>query len=229
MLQYSWQLLRDFIRWFPLRLKRFFVYLVEGVQGMLLGQLRLSSIAWWWLGLLLLLLDVIGVIESYEFLANSFKSTSRRLTAEEIKLAQEVFGDSLDYARIRIDERAWVGPKQYHFCYVSFHIINSWGEMRDDIFIHELVHVWQYQQVGAAYIAKALAAQWGEGYDYGGLVSLQAAKTNGLPLWQFNYEQQADIIMDYYRLLKGRAPRWGRATSAEISYYRYFVDQLRAV
>lgn len=225
-MQYFWQLLRDFSSWLPHRFIRFFRYLAQGIRDVFLGTPRLSHILWWWFGMLLLLLDILGVVEGYELLANSFKATSRRLTKEEVELAQTVFGNNLHYTRIRIDEKAWGGPKQYHFCYVSFHTINSWGKMRDDVFIHELVHVWQYQQFGAVYIAKALQAQWGAGYNYGGLAALKEAKVKGLTLLHFNFEQQADIVMDYYRLSIGQGARWGNASSADISCYQYFVEQL---
>ena len=173
------------------------------------------------------MVDLCGGVEFYELCSGLYKSATRKLTADEVLLAEQVFGKNLHYTRIRVDESAWAGPKQYHFCYVSFYTINSWGKMQDDVFIHELVHVWQYQQFGAAYIARALMAQRRAGYDYGGLSGLKEAKAQHLSLLHFNFEQQADIVMDYYRLLKGRRPRWGTATAADIRYYQYFVDHLR--
>lgn len=174
----------------------------------------------------LLLLELLGVVEVYEGLAAIFKTNIRPLTEEEIQRAKPIFKDTINYRRVRIDERARLGPQQYQFCYVSFHTINSWGEMHDDVFIHELVHVWQYERFGAMYIAKALLAQREEGYNYGGRSRLAKARELGGKLTDFNFEQQADIVMDYYRLITGRSVRWGNATLTDISEYVYFVDQL---
>ena len=71
-------------------------------------------------------------------------------------------------------------------------------------------------------------AQWGAGYDYGGLTVLKKVKEEGGSLSDFNFEQQADIIMDYYRLSIGLRTRWGKATAKDIIYYQYYLDQLRS-
>jgi hypothetical protein len=65
--------------------------------------------------------------------------------------------------------------------------------------------VWQYQQVGSRYIPRALYAQrTREGYNYGGVMALERAKG-----WaDFNYEQQAEIVADYFCLQQGLPPRY---------------------
>ncbi|NJL76371.1 MAG: hypothetical protein HC892_16485 [Saprospiraceae bacterium] len=93
-------------------------------------------------------LDALGVCKAYEWVSH-LKSNVRSLTARELFLAKLIFQDAINYDKVRIDERAFLGPKQYQFCYVSFNTINSWGKMSDDLLIHELVHVWQYQHFGA--------------------------------------------------------------------------------
>ncbi|NJK83689.1 MAG: hypothetical protein HC912_07610 [Saprospiraceae bacterium] len=155
-------------------------------------------------------LDVLLITRMYDWLGHRLKSSSRRLTDWEYGLAQSVFGKSIDLHRVRIDERAYLGSKQYGICYVSFNTINSWGEMSDSLLVHELVHVWQYQHFGAVYIPRALWAQrTKEGYNYGGVKALSAAIAQGKPFWAFNYEQQGDIVADYYRILMGLPPYWG--------------------
>ncbi len=200
--------------------------MAEGGKAIVRFNIRVKRILWWWFGFFLLLLDLLGIVELYEGVASLSKKRTRPLREEEIRRAKPIFDNTIDYRRVRIDEQAWLGPKQYHFCYVSFHTINSWGQMRDDILIHELVHVWQYERYGAVYIAKALLAQWEEGYDYGGWMNLDKVKNESGKLADFNFEQQADIVMDYYRLQTGRSARWGNATLSDISEYEYFVDQL---
>lgn len=216
----------DLVSRLPFRVWRLLLFVLEGGKSLFGLRVKGSRILWWWFGLLLLILDLLGVVEIYEALATTLKTNTRPLTEEEIERAKPIFAETINYKRIRIDEHARLGPQQYQFCYVSFHTINSWGEMSDDVLIHELVHVWQYERFGALYIGKALMAQWEEGYDYGGRRRLTKVKNEGGKLVDFNFEQQADIVMDFYRLRTGRATRWGSATLDDISEYEYFVDQL---
>ena len=226
MLLYLGQLAKDFIQKLPIRCGRALRYFLEGTKDLLSLNVQVRLIPWWWFGGLLLILDLLGIVELYEGLSALSKREIRPLRKEEIAQAQSIFADTINYRRVRIDGRAWLGPKQYQFCYVSFYTINSWGTMRNDTLIHELVHVWQYERFGALYIAKALLAQRAEGYDYGGWTELAQVSRAGGKLSAFNFEQQADIVMAYYRLQNGHPPRWGTATLQDISEYEYFIDQL---
>ena len=220
---YPCQLITDIFTFFPARLRRFLLHLGHSIMG----RRREYFFSWWLLDTSLLLLEIFGVAEWYELFNFLVKRNTRSLSSDEKALALTIFGDELLYRRIRMDEKAYLGPKRYRFCYVSFFTINSWGPMRDDIFIHELVHIWQYQQHGASYIPRALAAQrTPEGYNYGGLKQLKITKNNGGNLADFNYEQQADIVADYYRLSRGRPPEWGRAAATDLHFYTYFVRQI---
>jgi hypothetical protein len=80
------------------------------------------------------------------------------------------------------------------------YIINSNGNISDETMIHELTHVWQYIQDGIIYMPEALAAQFGEGYDYGGVSDLEAKMAAGQGLSEYNREQQGDIVSDYFVL-----------------------------
>lgn len=183
-----------------------------------------------WLGeFLFLFLDIIGIPEWYEMANCWIKRDSRPLTGEEKQLAKYIFGDTLPLDRLRLDERARIGPKQYHFCYVSFCVINSWEAMPPAILVHELVHVWQFQRYGSPYIFRALLAQRTRmGYDYGSFTALERAKMQGLDLQAFNYEQQASIIEDYFRLHRtGYARRNPEAAKKQFSTYQYFADSLQ--
>jgi hypothetical protein len=98
--------------------------------------------------------------------------------------------------------------RQKATAYVSFHTINFYNTITKSTLIHELVHVWQYERYGSAYISEALWAQhWGGGYDYGGISPLRMY-SEGKGLAAFNFEQQADIIEDYYRWKNGMPLHW---------------------
>lgn len=75
--------------------------------------------------------------------------------------------------------------------------------------VHELTHIWQYQR-GRTVPELALDALGGD-YDYGGEQGLRDAAAQGKRFGDFNYEEQGDILRDYYR--NGSAARTFRPTS----------------
>lgn len=178
--------------------------------------------AWAWLITLgIYILELLGIGEIYEFFSDIFKYNSRPLTSREIELAKDIYGNQINYRRVRIDEYAYLGPKQQRFCYVSFNLINSWSKMSDATFIHELIHVWQYQKMGAIYMAKAVLAQHSQaGYNYGGVKALRQAINKGKHLRDFNLEQQGDIVADYFRIKNGMRPEWGDGRGGDLEVYR---------
>ena len=216
-LEGSWYRFRDAIRWWPRRWRR-------------LGR-HFLRFCWfdgfWWLEVVYLLLDLAAVPELYETLTDWLKWNTRPLRAEERALLEPLFGDSIDYDRVRIDERALIGPPQWRICYVSFYTINAWGKMSPDLLIHETVHIWQFTQLGSVYIPRALRAQYSqEGYNYGGAPRVATWAGRGALLQDFNLEQQADLVADYWRLSRGIRPHWGPAGPADLPAYAYFVRQL---
>ncbi len=179
-----------------------------------------------WLDRLFQVLDLLFVFDAYEAVSNQLTPSLRRLTPLEYDRLYDIFGDSVPYDRIRIDERAHVGPRCYHICYVSFHTINSWGPVPPAILVHEVMHVWQYVHHGACYIPRALAAQRTvAGYDYGGRAGLTATRH----ICKFNYEQQASVVEDAYRLSRGLLTRYlpGVGEVEGKILLQLFVQQLR--
>ena len=172
------------------------------------------------------LLDLLFVFDAYETISNLLTAGLRKLTAGERHHLYTIFGDSVPYDRIRIDERAQLGPRRYRFCYVSFHTINSWGTMSLPTLVHEVVHVWQYVHDGAIYIPRALAAQRTvEGYNYGGRRGLAVISR----LYDLNYEQQADLVEDAYRLANYLPAQWiPGATAAVLPEFYPFLRELQA-
>lgn len=197
----------------------------------LLQQLQLFC--WWrpswYIDTYWQLLDLIGIPFIYETTAQLVKWRTRPLAASERRVLLPIFGPDFPYDRVLIDERARVGPPQLQICYVSFFTINSYGPMRLETLVHEMVHVWQYWRVGAVYIPRALRAQRSiQAYDYGGLGALQRAKALDLGLGAFNYEQQADIIADSYQVQRGGPTRWLRpGEQPDRALFRYFEAALR--
>lgn len=220
----------DMGRWFPKRLWRVLRHLSSPfiqVWNRPKSIYNFSGYFYWLVELLFYIGDLIGLAEIYETLCDIVKFNTRPLDQHEVALVKKFFGNTLNISRIRIDEFAFGGPKSHHFAYVSFYTINSWGELREDIFVHELVHIWQYQQLGSVYIPRALRAQFStEGYDYGGLANLVLAIRTGKKLDAFNLEQQGDIFADYCRILSGKNPRWAGTSKEDLWVYEHLIKDL---
>lgn len=70
------------------------------------------------------------------------------------------------------------------------------GKSRNKVrMIHELTHVWRYQNMGVVYAPRGINAQINEGYDYSEAdmskeETLIDVRSNGNTLYDFNLEQQ---------------------------------------
>lgn len=191
----------------------------KDLPGFFAGARPLSG--WWWLEALVRLLELAGLFVAYDTLAGWLKWNTRQLTDQERSMAREVFGDRIRWDLVRLDNLALSGRmRKKNFAYVSFHTINFWKELNHSELIHELVHIWQYEQLGASYTIRALRAQRSkEGYNYGGVEQIRESLAAGGRFTDFNLEQQAEIAMDYYRLKNGWKPAWGEAGREDIHWY----------
>lgn len=132
----------------------------------------------------------------------------RPLTIGETAMARSVFRDAIDYARVRVvrgsflpfglqDQNTAMTPRG------SLHFMPA--QYRDDFsregnggklfFIHEMVHVWQYQLGYGVLLHGVLLALCG------GYIRQRAYRYNaqaGGILSDFNMEQQGDIIAHYF-------------------------------
>ncbi|GAB1266613.1 hypothetical protein NBRC116493_34940 [Aurantivibrio infirmus] len=135
-------------------------------------------------------------------------SKERWLTSGEIALAKVIFGNAIDYSIVKIHD------KKYTFFQPGFSGMTPNGEIyidgvyKDDyslatpglksFYIHELVHVYQYQLKILNPISAAIAETFAHFFDYNKayLYTLDASKD----LLDYDIEQQAQIIQDYYRL-----------------------------
>ncbi|MBV6425963.1 MAG: hypothetical protein KIPDCIKN_00454 [Haliscomenobacter sp.] len=139
---------------------------------------------------------------------------SRRLLKIEESEARRVFGNSIDYSKVRIEANSlmtWGGyartpfdtiylPPDIYWKLTLESIQNKIPEDMD-LLIHELTHVWQTQH-GISTVEKIRQAIKGN-YDYGGSSNLEAKRLVGKTITDFNAEQQGDIAEDYYKLIAG--------------------------
>jgi len=178
-----------------------------------------------WLGdLLFYVLDILLIPELYETIVMMIKFDYRLLSDNERRLAIEYFGKSINIDHIRINSQMVKRLKKYAHAYVTLNTINYHEKISPSIFIHELVHIWQYQRFGSMYIFRSLKAQRSkEKYDYGGLEGLYSGMIGQKRFIDFNFEQQGAIIEDFSILnLQAKSP----ASPIVMASYEYFASQL---
>ena len=120
----------------------------------------------------------------------------RRLTEAERGVARAYFA-ARELDGVRVHEGSALFARGLRIAFVVGPIVKAWGRPTSSLLVHELVHVRQYRRWGWAYVAKALAAQWGQGYGYAG-------KRAG----RLNAEQEAAWVEDQARAALGLGRRY---------------------
>ncbi|MFI9381423.1 DUF4157 domain-containing protein [Kutzneria sp. NPDC052558] len=130
--------------------------------------------------------------------------TTRGLTNAEKVAAQSVFGNSLNYDAIVLDEAPVMAIGGYARTTpwtINFPVGTLSGGLSITWLIHEMGHSWEYAQ-GVSMLTTLRHAIRGV-YDYGGEAELAKRTAAGQGLRSFNTEQQADIAKDAYLALNG--------------------------
>jgi hypothetical protein len=134
---------------------------------------------------------------------------ARPLTAGEIKMASLLFGDAIDYARVRIHNRRYLPLVQPRNCAMTpngsmyFHPSCFLPDYtRGDPptihwFLHEMVHVWQHQLGYPVKLRGAIRIGLSYGYEL----------RPGAQLADYNMEAQGDLLADYFALKYLQRPR----------------------
>jgi hypothetical protein len=132
----------------------------------------------------------------------------RCLNEIELEEAEKVFANKIDLNRVRILEhskfakmgkifagKTKLGVSLVYTIHFTQEINCKPGNWDMAWLIHELTHVWQYEIMGLLYIPRALYAQhFTKGkYNYGGHKNIINKR-----LSEFNLEQQAEIVKDFY-------------------------------
>lgn len=130
-------------------------------------------------------------------------------------MLRSVFGEAIDYARVRLKRRRWfpfqpVGTLMAPMGHVHFHprsevYCDDFSHARiglQGLFVHEMTHVWQSQRKGRWYLPTRRHPFCR--YDY--------ALRPGWTLERYGIEQQAEIVRHVFLLdngchLPGALPR----------------------
>ena len=134
---------------------------------------------------------------------------NRGLTPGEIELARSVFGDAIDYSKVRLFKGKWwpLHPRSAAMApmgNIHFHPRGeAWSDDfsreplgRQAFFIHEMTHVWQTQAKGKFYLPLMRHPFCRYGYE---LVS-------GRPFGRYGLEQQAEIVRHAFLERHGAKP-----------------------
>lgn len=130
------------------------------------------------------------------------ENNARRLTAGEREMAQEIFGNQIDYDRIFIKRKTAKGdrssvvsgrmimtPQRYESDYSNTN--NIYNQV---IFMHEMTHIWQEQR-GTNMVKESIEEFFKHGFDKHGPYEYNRADLEHFE--DLGLEQQAKIIQNY--------------------------------
>ena len=133
----------------------------------------------------------------------------RPLTSGEVGLARSVFGDAIDYSKVRLVKRKWwpLHPRNAAMApmgSIYFHPDGGiWSEDfskeplgRQGFFIHEMTHVWQTQAKGRFYLPLMRHPFCRYRYQL----------VEGRPFERYGLEQQAEIVRHAFLAQHGGSP-----------------------
>ncbi len=213
-----------FFKDWSFRIERILKHVFFPFKNNINNKIPATGVREWFTDLFFYVVDIMIIPELHQMVNRMIKWNIRPLTESEIFIGKSIFGDTINFELVRIDDNAKIGTKKIALAYVSFNIINFRKSIKKEIFIHELMHIWQYQHFGSVYIGRAVKAQRSkEGYDYGGVVNLYKVMLRGGNLMDFNFEQQADIVEDYFKIMKN-----SEVGPMVKNIYEYFILQLNA-
>lgn len=158
--------------------------------------------------------DLLGGPELAQFFTRLFTFTTP-LSAEERAVMASILGETgLRYDEVRIAEGGlWENVFKINgqLAFTSWYTINLPRPSPDfpaahtranrALLVHELVHVYQYENVGSRYMTEAiyeLVRTKRDCYQYGGGPGLVEAAQSAKAYRHFNREQQAQIVQDFY-------------------------------
>lgn len=243
--------LHDLARWpvnlvrdFPARSQRLLVTLWVGLVGLgrtavMLGRgeakgdfwrRRVGGAFFWLHRLLNELFDFVGGPEIGEFFLRMI-ANSTPLTGEEMGKVAAVFGpNGLRYSDVRVTEGGLLERVIFRYngnlAFATWHTVHiplTGKHTRDrwSLMMHELTHVYQYENVGSRYLGEAiymLIKTKRDCYNYGFIDGLKAAISEGKLYAAYNREQQAMIVQDFVAL---------NEKGHDTAVYLPFIDQLR--
>ncbi len=191
----------------------------------------------WVLTVISRVFDIFGGPEIVEFVWHIL-TNAQPLTSAQKAAAQAVLGaNAIRWDDVRVSQGGLLDII-FHFnegrAFALFHTINLPPGTGNDVVVHELTHVYQFETVGSLYLGQAIHAQATEGYEYGidnsgsetsRAAGLRQRRADGETFSSLNREQQGQVAEDYYKWVieGGRGPNHDTTLA-----FQPFIDDLRA-
>jgi hypothetical protein len=161
----------------------------------------------------------------------------RTITVGETTLLRSVFKETLPYGSLQVRPNTGniggatnsITPGNTPFLSTQiwcadFSDKTTVSDTNRGTFIHEFVHVWQYYhgitKLSAIWLAVRHLGDYEMAYPYD--------LSDGDDLTDFNIEQQAAIIEDWWRIIQPLRPLNNIGTDKTLTTYNRHVDQLRS-
>ncbi|MCL4261800.1 MAG: DUF4157 domain-containing protein [Anaerolineae bacterium] len=156
------------------------------------------------------LFDLFGSPELAQIFLRLLAHTTP-LTAAETAVIRDIIGLQMRFTDVRLAEGGlakWIFRFNGNLAFTAWHTIflpqtPARSRQNTALLVHEMTHVYQYEQVGTRYMTEAiymLITTRRNCYQYGGSAGLARAHTQQIALADFNREQQAQIAQDYFCL-----------------------------
>lgn len=157
----------------------------------------------------------------------------RVMTPGEIAMARTVFGNSIDYSKVRIHTSSYlpaqvqgdnvITPNGEMYCSKNYcNDFSQEGLETRKLFIHEMTHVWQYQNHvldPRLEAVKELIKHFGR---YSDTYAYKLDKSKDLT--DYNLEQQAHMVEDYYAARQPGAQRTQDDADREVVMKKFIAN-----
>lgn len=142
--------------------------------------------------------------------------TPRPLTSAEIDLARSVFGTAIDYAQVTIRDgkfmplqprNSGMAPDGHIYMYGCYRDDYAQGSLAEQgFFIHEMTHVWQFQNKVLHPVAGFIDLLARHKFNYAAAYYYNLDGVQDLT--DYNMEQQASLVQDHFILTRGGNPQY---------------------
>jgi len=212
------------IRDYPERLRRSAIHFFSLLT--LRSQIPESKWYDWPIDFIFYASDLFFVPEIQMTIIVIFKPKSRALSESEQKLIKDFYRNAIDLNHVLVNSEASFLVRQFAYAYVTHQIVHYENKINDAVMIHEMMHVLQFQKFGSVYIYRALKAQKSKyGYDYGGIPRLKRGILKDKSIFQYNFEQQAMIMEDYFLSAK-HASKNNEREEEDLKVYQHYHKSL---